>query len=619
MEIPGSDFASYRWGTTLDPITPFLTDRPYVVRELEPHGSAGLMNLLFAFDGRLQDQVLEQERDRPGGATAERGRSRLPRRPADRSLQPDRRAPDLALPHAADDPTGPGRTDDLRDEPRAAVADPEDRRSRPRAAPRDTRPARRSRSSTSRTRRRSCTRTSANGSLIVSGDGSGLVDLGGLGALDDSRLRPVLGVLLQAPSRAAQGRDASPDAVLVVTDSNRKRPERWGIMSVNTGATERATETRSEDRRQRPAGRRLPRSEHGRADRGPVARRARHACRATAVTTRCSRRCVARGRSTATLDTSWQTGSYTHVLGDKIRLDLDSPIETDQVRLVQSLVGRVDRYITRATLTFDGKDPVTVDLTGRVAHPRGSDGRLPDAVVPSPRDHRRRHERRRCRADRLHEPGRASPRSAFATRPTGAQDIRVDEIVRLPTDLVDALGTSAAGHALVFSIEPFADQRDPAPLLAGRGRVDPPDPCGRRPHRSAYAVACEWPPMRPTTCSIRCSASRMPQHGGLTVRASIHLPGDVAARGSAAFDGNPATAWSTAYCAPAGQWVEFDTPKPVTMDHFDLQVVADGRHSVPTQMRIDAGDDSRIVDLPAGRGQHAARTRPCRCPCSSRP
>ena len=60
MEIPGSDFASYRWGTTLDPITPFLTDRPYVVRELEPHGSPGLMNLLFAFDGRLQDQVLEQ-------------------------------------------------------------------------------------------------------------------------------------------------------------------------------------------------------------------------------------------------------------------------------------------------------------------------------------------------------------------------------------------------------------------------------------------------------------------------------------------------------------------------------------------------------------------------------
>ena len=37
----------------------------------------------------------------------------------------------------------------------------------------------------------------------------------------------------------------------------------------------------------------------------------------------------------------------------------------------------------------------------------------------------------------------------------------------------------------------------------------------------------------------------------------------------------------------------------MTFDHFDLQVVADGRHSVPTQIRIDAGDDSRIIDLPA--------------------
>ena len=36
---------------------------------------------------------------------------------------------------------------------------------------------------------------------------------------------------------------------------------------------------------------------------------------------------------------------------------------------------------------------------------------------------------------------------------------------------------------------------------------------------------------------------------------------------------------------------------PVTFDHLDLQVVADGRHSVPTQLRIDAGGESRTVDV----------------------
>jgi hypothetical protein len=86
--------------------------------------------------------------------------------------------------------------------------------------------------------------------------------------------------------------------------------------------------------------------------------------------------------------------------------------------------------------------------------------------------------------------------------------------------------------------------------------------------------------------------------GGITVVASQHLPGDIASRGSSAFDGDPATAWSTAFATPVGQWVDVTTPQPVTFDHLDLQVVADGKHSVPTQLRIDAGGESRTVDLP---------------------
>ena len=31
-EVPGSDFASYRWGNTVDPITPGLIERGYVAR-----------------------------------------------------------------------------------------------------------------------------------------------------------------------------------------------------------------------------------------------------------------------------------------------------------------------------------------------------------------------------------------------------------------------------------------------------------------------------------------------------------------------------------------------------------------------------------------------------------
>ena len=38
LEVPGSDFASYRWGNTVDPVTPGLIDRGYVARELFQYG-----------------------------------------------------------------------------------------------------------------------------------------------------------------------------------------------------------------------------------------------------------------------------------------------------------------------------------------------------------------------------------------------------------------------------------------------------------------------------------------------------------------------------------------------------------------------------------------------------
>ena len=58
LELPGADFASYRWGNTVDPITPGLMDRPYVARELIPYGSPASANLLNAFDLRIQDRQL---------------------------------------------------------------------------------------------------------------------------------------------------------------------------------------------------------------------------------------------------------------------------------------------------------------------------------------------------------------------------------------------------------------------------------------------------------------------------------------------------------------------------------------------------------------------------------
>ena len=59
LELPGAEFAAYRWGTTTDPILPGLTDRPTLTRDLLPLGGAATMDLLNALDNRFQEGVVE--------------------------------------------------------------------------------------------------------------------------------------------------------------------------------------------------------------------------------------------------------------------------------------------------------------------------------------------------------------------------------------------------------------------------------------------------------------------------------------------------------------------------------------------------------------------------------
>ena len=49
-----------------------------------------------------------------------------------------------------------------------------------------------------------------------------------------------------------------------------------------------------------------------------------------------------------------------------------------------------------------------------------------------------------------------------------------------------------------------------------------------------------------------------------------------------------------------GQWIEVDLEQPVTLDHLDLELVADGKHSVPTRLRLEVdGAPGPTVDVPA--------------------
>ena len=90
----------------------------------------------------------------------------------------------------------------------------------------------------------------------------------------------------------------------------------------------------------------------------------------------------------------------------------------------------------------------------------------------------------------------------------GAQDVRVDEVVRMPTDLVDAAGAKAADRPLVYQmsrlrnvvVPPRTAQDETA--LVREFRV----PDARTFGGPAAPRASR--PTRPTRCSTRSSAPR---------------------------------------------------------------------------------------------------------------
>src|SRR5262249_4669486 len=178
-----------------------------------------------------------------------------------------------------------------------------------------------------------------------------------------------------------------------------------------------------------------------------------------------------------------------------------------------------------------------------------------------------------------------------------AQDVRVEEVTRMPVDLARIVGGDSLAHRLVFSMN-----RSRTILVPPRYSED------ERSLTRAFDVPAErdFALAGPARLSTDTPDEHVDQllgvppaaGGGVTARSSARLPGDLQARASSAVDGDPSTAWTTPFATPVGQWTEIQAPGPVTFDHLDLQVVADGRHSVPTRLRIDADGQRRTVELP---------------------
>lgn len=228
LQLPGADFGAFRWGFTVDQPVSGITSKSLVTRDLLPLGSPQLMDLLFALDNRLQAGALEPTALAPiarllaadtlwvtNDAAFDRFRTLRPELFADLFRVPP---PGLGDPVEFGTPAA--------NIPQVAIVDEEsvaDPRVGLPLAPVLLVPVEHAQPL-----------IRLGGRLVVlDGSGDGLVDAAAAGLLDGSEL-----VRYANDLAADEWHNLADDAVIIVTDSNRDREYAWASVQETVGMTE---------------------------------------------------------------------------------------------------------------------------------------------------------------------------------------------------------------------------------------------------------------------------------------------------------------------------------------------------------------------------------------------
>lgn len=578
LQLPGTEFGAYRWGYTVDPPLPGLTERPLVTRDLLPLGTPALMDLLFALDDRFQEGTIEPETIAPvarilgadtvfvtGDVAFERFRTPRPEQTS--ALYAG--VPGLGSPTPYGTPAVNEPVVSMLDE--EALSDPSIGTP---VAPvelvpvEDPVPIVRA----------------GTDAVVISGSGDGIVDAAAAGLIDGSE------VLRAAAAIDPDGLDtAVSDAVqAIVTDSNRRRAHQWRGTQDVLGFTEDDDPTTPDLLREDPADQRLPvyeepdpASETVAVQRGPVT------ARATAYGEPFSYRPEHRAMMAidGDLSTAWLVADRADPTRDAIEIETAEPV--DSVTLVQPLDPATNRWITRLDVYVDGAGPYPVEL-GDAS--RTEAGQVVPLPVPGT-------------AVRLAITAIGEDRVPLPNGPdaVGFAEIETrlgpsEEIVVLPSDVLGADDGAPQLSLVMTRLRTRPTNRwrsDPEPSLNREFTLTTPrafqlDPTARLAPRASDAVLAELLGISGPVASDR-------------------LVGVPSAAGWAVADGDPSTAWTS----PVGEAVGVSLELPVDPvgpgTPLTLQQPTDGQHATITELEVSgsgAGTGARVaVPAPDAEGR----------------
>ncbi len=590
---PGQDFAQYTWGDTVDPVWPALlsSSRPFVTREQLLLGSLPTADMLYALDNPVQNDVVDPAGIAPMLRLMSVGDLLVQNDLAYTRYQTPQPATLWSMfaqtPPGLGQPTGYGPpTPNVSLLPMVNEATLAASPAAPVPSPVEVFPV---------TDPRPVVRAEGAASpVVVAGDASGIAAAADAGLLAGSPPIIYAGTLDTNPALRRSVLASHP--TLVVTDSNKKRPFRWNTIEQDAGSTLAAGQPQPSSANNAPL------------DLFPAAP-------ASAQTT-----AVEMGVKSVTassygdnvtylpenrpasaidgnLDTEWLTGGFYEPEGQWWQVTLQHPVTTGVIAIQQPLNTGANRSITQVTLTFDGEHPVVEHLGASSLSPSGT-----GQVLSFPT---RTFSTLRITIDATTD---GNARTDRGSAPVGFAEVGIPGVtaqraLAMPTDLLQAAGRSSLADRLLVTMT--------------RNRVEPIPP--RTQPETTITRLLTLPTAR--TFSLQGSATlstlipddqidrlvgRNGPVNGITAFSSGRLPGDLNAGAQAAIDGNPATAWSPGFGAAAqtGAWIQVDTPHPITFDHLNLQLVADGMHSVPTSLTIStigssgAAVASRHVVLP---------------------
>ncbi len=585
LAVPGNNFAQYRWGDTIDPVWPGLLDanRPFVTHQQLILGSLPTGDLLYALDNPLQQGTANPAALAPLAGLMSAG---------DVLVQNDLGYERYDTPQPLNFwqtmvPTPPGLGAPVGyGTPRPNVSLIPMVNEKTLSTPPDTTVPSPVEIFPVTSPRPVVRAESAGSGLVVDGNGQGLAAAAGAGLLSGDPSVVYAGTLDTNRAVAATVLGTSP--TLVVTDTNRKQTFRWNVITDAAGYTQTATEAQ-------------PRNDPSNAPLNlfpgaPTSSQSTTVYDGIASVTASSYGDPVTylpedrpaGAVDGSTDTAWQTAAYDVPEGQWWQLGLQTPVTTGQVTLVQPQDTGSDRSITRITLSFDGGNPVQATLGPASLRPGGQVVSFPGRTF-------------RTLRITIDDTTLGNDQTDFGSGPVGFAEVelggvRAQESVSMPTDLLQAAGTGSLNDRLA--------------LLMTREKVAPYPP--RTDPETAISREFSLPTARSFTLSGTGSISALipddaidrlvgrpgSDGSGVVAYSKGRLPGVLTAGAQAALDGNPATAWSPGFGGPAQEnsWIEVNLPRVVSFDHLDLQIVADGLHSVPTSLRV--GTENGSVDVP---------------------